>query len=145
VGGLVLVASRHFAAFFLGLELLSVPMFGMAGYLVKDRRSLEAGIKYLVLSAVASAFILFGMALVYSQTGTLVFSEIGGSAASAADAAGGVRDVMLLGSAMLLVGIGFKLSLAPFHLWTPDVYEGAPAPITSYLATASKIAVFALL
>ena len=145
VGGLVLVASRHFTAFILGLELLSVPMFGMAGYLVKDRRSLEAGIKYLVLSAVASAFILFGMALVYSQTGTLVFTEIGASAASADNAAGGVRDVTLLGGAMLLVGIGVKLSLAPFHLWTPDVYEGAPAPVTSYLATASKIAVFALL
>jgi len=142
LGGLVMVASRHFAAFFLGLELLSVPMYAMAAYLVKERRSLEAGIKYLVLSAVASAFIVFGMALVYSQTGTLVFSDIGASLANITDDA---RIVMILGSAMLLIGIGFKLSLAPFHLWTPDVYEGAPAPVTSYLATASKIAVFALL
>jgi NADH-quinone oxidoreductase subunit N len=142
LGGLVIVASRHFAAFFLGLELLSVPMYGMAAYLVKERRSLEAGIKYLVLSAVASAFIVFGMALVYSQTGTLVFSDIGASVANVTDDA---RIVMILGSALLLIGIGFKLSLAPFHLWTPDVYEGAPAPVTSYLATASKVAVFALL
>ena len=142
LGGLVLVASHHFASFFLGLELLSVPMYGMAAYLVKERRSLEAGMKYLVLSAVASAFIVFGMALVYSQTGTLVFSEIGASAANIID---GERSVMILGGAMLLIGIGFKLALAPFHLWTPDVYEGAPAPVTSYLATASKIAVFALL
>jgi len=139
VGGLVLVASRHFASFFIGLELLSVPMYGMAAYLVKERRSLEAGIKYLVLSAVASAFIIFGMALIYSQTGTLVFSDIGASVAN------GERIVMILGGAMLLIGIGFKLSLAPFHLWAPDVYEGAPAPVTSYLATASKVAVFALL
>jgi len=139
LGGLVLVASCHFASFFIGLELLSVPMYGMAAYLVKERRSLEAGMKYLVLSAVASAFIVFGMALIYSQTGTLVFSEIGASVAS------GERVVMILGGAMLLIGIGFKLSLAPFHLWAPDVYEGAPAPVTSYLATASKVAVFALL
>jgi NADH-quinone oxidoreductase subunit N len=142
LGGLVIVASRHFAAFFLGLELLSVPMYGMAAYLVKERRSLEAGIKYLVLSAVASAFIVFGMALVYSQTGTLVFSDIG---ASVANVTADARIVMILGSALLLIGIGFKLSLAPFHLWTPDVYEGAPAPVTAYLATASKVAVFALL
>lgn len=142
LGGLVLVASRHFASFFLGLELLSVPMFGMAAYYVRDRRSLEAGMKYLVLSAVASAFIVFGMALVYSQTGTLVFIEIGASAAKLID---GERVVTLLGGSMLLIGIGFKLALAPFHLWSPDVYEGAPAPVTAYLATASKIAVFALL
>lgn len=142
LGGLVIVASRHFASFFLGLELLSVPMFAMAGYLVRERRSLEAGMKYLVLSAAASAFILFGMALIYSQTGTLVFGEIG---ASAANVAAGGRIVMMLGGALLLIGLGFKLSLAPFHLWTPDVYEGAPAPVTAYLATASKVAVFALL
>ncbi len=142
LGGLVLVTSRHFASFFLGLELLSVPMYGMAAYLLKARRSLEAGIKYLVLSAIASAFIVFGMALIYSQTGTLLFGEIG---ARAANIAGDARGVILLGNAMLLVGIGFKLSLAPFHLWTPDVYEGAPAPVTSYLATVSKLAMFALL
>jgi NADH-quinone oxidoreductase subunit N len=142
LGGLGLVASRHFATFFLGLELLSVPMYGMAAYFVKERRSLEAGMKYLVLSAVASAFIAFGMALVYSQSGTLVFSEIGTSIANLDSPE---RAVMILGGAMLLIGIGFKLSLAPFHLWTPDVYEGAPAPVTAFLSTASKIAVFALL
>lgn len=142
LGGLVIVCSRHFASFFIGLELLSVPLYGMIGYLVKERRSLEAGTKYLVLSAVASAFMLFGMALIYAQTGTLAFADIG---ARAAAIAAGDRTVIVLGSAMLLVGIGFKLSLAPFHLWTPDVYEGAPAPVTSYLATASKTAVFALL
>jgi NADH-quinone oxidoreductase subunit N len=141
LGGMVMVASRHFTSFFIGLELLSMPMYGMAAYLVQERRSLEAGMKYLVLSAVASAFILFGMALIYSQTGTMVFGEIG---AKLADLTQGERIVML-GASLLLIGLGFKLSLAPFHLWTPDVYEGAPAPVASFLASASKIAVFALL
>jgi NADH-quinone oxidoreductase subunit N len=142
LGGMVMVASRHFISFFVGLELLSMPMYGMAAYLVKERRSLEAGMKYLVLSAVASAFILFGMALVYSETGTMVFGDIG---ARLVEITGGERSVVILGAALLLIGLGFKLSLAPFHLWTPDVYQGAPAPVTSFLGTASKIPVFALL
>ena len=141
LGGMVMVASRHFTSFFVGLELLSMPMYGMAAYLVKDRRSLEAGMKYLVLSAVASAFILFGMALIYYQTGTMAFGDIGAKLAEL----GGDERIVLLGAALLLSGLGFKLSLAPFHLWTPDVYQGAPAPVTSFLATALKIAVFALL
>jgi len=141
LGCLVLAASRHFASFFVGLELLSMPMYGMAAYLVNERRSLEAGMKYLVLSAVASAFIVFGMALVYSQTGTMTFSRIGANT-SIYD---GGHLLIVLGGSLLLVGIGFKMSLAPFHLWTPDVYEGAPAPVASFLGTASKIAVFALL
>jgi NADH-quinone oxidoreductase subunit N len=141
VGAMVMVASRHFISFFGGLELLSMPMYGMAAYLVKERRSLEAGMKYLVLSAVASAFIVFGMALVYSQTGTMVFGDIG---AKLAEATGSER-IAMLGTALLLTGLGFKLSLAPFHLWTPDVYQGAPAPVASFLATASKVAVFAVL
>jgi NADH-quinone oxidoreductase subunit N len=142
LGGIVVVCSRHFAAFFIGLELLSLPLYGMIGYLVKERRSLEASTKYLVLSAVASAFILFGMALVFSQTGTLEFDEIGHRAANAM---GPMRQVLIVGGALILIGVAFKLSLAPFHLWTPDVYEGAPAPVAAYLATASKTAVLALL
>ena len=141
LGAMVMVASRHFASFFIGLELLSMPMYGMAAYLVKEPRSLEAGMKYLVLSAIASAFILFGMALVYFQTGTMAFGDVG---AKLAELTGGGR-IVKLGAALLLIGLGFKLSLAPFHLWTPDVYQGAPAPVASFLATASKIPVFALL
>lgn len=142
LGGLIVVCSRHFASFFIGLELLSVPLYGLIGYLVKERRSLEGSMKYLVLSAVASAFILFGMALIYSQLGTLGFAEIGGRIAGQT---GNTKTVLLLGGAMLLIGIGFKLSLVPFHMWTPDVYEGAPAPVAAYLATASKVSVFAVL
>jgi NADH-quinone oxidoreductase subunit N len=142
LGGLVVVCSRHFAAFFIGLELLSLPLYGMIGYLVKERRSLEASIKYLVLSAVASAFILFGMALIFAQTGTLDFMQISHRVGAAASSG---RTILMVGGGMLLVGVAFKLSLAPFHLWTPDVYEGAPAPVAAYLATASKTAVLALL
>ncbi|MGH8517544.1 MAG: NADH-quinone oxidoreductase subunit N, partial [Panacagrimonas sp.] len=142
LGALVLASSNHFASFFLGLEILSVPLYGMVAYAYKDPRALEAGVKYLILSAGASAFLLFGMALIYSQTGTLGFVEMG-------DAIGKMQGFgnpyLLAGAGMILVSVGFKLSLVPFHLWTPDVYEGAPAPVTSFLATASKTAVFAVL
>ncbi len=142
LGGIVVVCSRHFAAFFVGLELLSLPLYGMIGYLVKERRSLEASIKYLVLSAVASAFILFGMALIFAVTGSLSFDQIGHLAAALR---GNEHMVLVVGGSLLLIGVAFKLSLAPFHLWTPDVYEGAPAPVAAFLATASKTAVLALL
>lgn len=139
LGGLTLACAQHFAALFVGLELLSIPLYAMIAYPVKLRRPLEGGLKYLVLSAVASAFLLFGIALIYSQVGGLGFAAIG-----TYFAAGG-SPIALLGGALLLVGLAFKLSLVPFHLWTPDVYEGAPAPVASYLATASKTAVFAVL
>jgi NADH-quinone oxidoreductase subunit N len=139
-GGLVLACSRHFASFFIGLELLSVPLYGMVAYRNHSRHSLEAGFKYLVLSAAASAFLLFGMALIYAATGTMSFAGItqilNESVAS--------NPLVITGLGMMLVGIGFKLSLAPFHLWTPDVYEGAPAPIGAFLATAAKVALFAV-
>lgn len=124
LGGMVMVAGRHFFALFVGLELLSMPMYGMAAYLVKEPRSLEAGMKYLVLSAVASAFIVFGMALIYAETGTMVFDDVGARLAQLPD--GG--HIAMLGAALLLIGLGFKLSLAPFHLWTPDVYRGRRHP-----------------
>ncbi|HEY3698246.1 MAG TPA: NADH-quinone oxidoreductase subunit NuoN [Spongiibacteraceae bacterium] len=139
-GGLVLACSRHFASLFIGLELLSVPVYAMVAYLFREKRSLEAGIKYMVLSAVASAFLLFGMALLYSQYGSLRFSDFVARADLITSA-----PIIFAGVAMMIVGLGFKLSLAPFHLWTPDVYEGAPAPVGAFLATASKVAVFAVL
>ncbi len=138
-GGLVLAASRHLASLFVGLELLSMPLYGMLAYAFHEQRSLEAGIKYLVLSAAASAFLLFGMALLYAQTGEL---RIGLLMAGLND---GLGLWGLAGIGLLLVGLGFKLSVVPFHLWTPDVYEGGPGPATTFLATASKVAVFALL
>jgi NADH-quinone oxidoreductase subunit N len=142
LGALVLASATHFASFFLGLEILSVPLYGMVAYTYKDARALEAGVKYLILSAGASAFMLFGMALVYSQTGTLGFVEMG-------DAIGKIQGFanpyLLAGAGLIIVAVGFKLSLVPFHLWTPDVYEGAPAPVGAFLATVSKTAVFVVL
>lgn len=138
-GGLALASSRHLASLFFGLELLSMPLYGMLAYAFHERRSLEAGIKYLILSAAASAFLLFGMALLYAETGTLALGELMGALAAGPGVWG------LAGVGLMLVGLGFKLSVVPFHLWTPDVYEGGPGPAVTFLATASKVAVFVLL
>ncbi|MGO1501527.1 MAG: NADH-quinone oxidoreductase subunit NuoN [Marinobacter sp.] len=138
-GGLVLAASQHLASLFIGLELLSMPLYGMLAYAFHEQRSLEAGIKYLILSAAASAFLLFGMALLYAQTGELRIDVLMANL----DQSAGVWG--MAGVGMMLVGLAFKLSVVPFHLWTPDVYEGGPGPATTFLATASKVAVFALL
>jgi NADH-quinone oxidoreductase subunit N len=135
-GASVLAASNHFASLFLGLEVLSVALFALFAY-PRQGRPLEAGIKYLVLSGVSSAFLLFGMALVYGATGSLDFDRLGPGVQ--ADALGSV------GLGLMLVGFGFKLAVVPFHMWTPDVFEGAPAPIAGLVATISKGAVLALL
>jgi NADH-quinone oxidoreductase subunit N len=140
LGSMVLVAASHFASFFLGLEVLSISLYALIAY---DRRPLmaEAAVKYLVLAAASASFLLFGMALVYAQLGTMSFSEIASKLASA----GATDLVCVVATVMIIVGIGFKLALVPFHMWTPDVYQGAPAPITAFIATVSKGAVFALL
>ena len=141
LGGMVLVASDHFTSFFIGLELLSIPLFAMIGYPRQSQRAFEGALKYLVLSGAASSFLLFGMALIYAQVGSLEFGPIAQHMADPAN----ITALASVGGAMILAGVGFKLSVVPFHLWTPDVYEGAPAPVTSFLATASKTAVFAVL
>lgn len=138
-GGLVLVSAQHLASLFIGLELLSVPTYGMIAYAFFNKRSLEAGIKYMVLSAAGSAFLLFGMALLYADSGNLAFADLGISLMRESS------QLVQIGIGMMLIGLAFKLSLVPFHLWTPDVYEGAPAPVAAFLATASKVAVFAVL
>jgi len=140
LGSSVIVASQHFASFFIGLEVLSVSLYGLIAY-TRNELSIEAGVKYLVLAAASAAFLLFGIALIYLETGTMEFSQVGSGIASRAMSG----RVLLTGTAMLIIGIGFKLAVAPFHMWTPDVYEGAPAPVTAFVATASKGAMFALL
>ncbi len=137
-GAMVLVSSTHLATLFFGLELLSMPLYGMLAYSFREQRSLEAGIKYLVLSAAGTAFLLFGMALLYAQTGRL---DLAGLAAGFDPGS----LVGLSGAVLMLVGLGFKLSIVPFHLWTPDVYEGSPGPATILLASVSKLAVFMVL
>ncbi len=141
LGAMSLVAARHFGSLFVGLEALSIPLYGMIAYTFRTRASLEAGFKYLILSGVASAFLLFGMALLYGATGSLAFTDLIPPGGYDADAG----PWMLMGIGMMLVALTFKLSLVPFHVWTPDVYEGAPAPVATFLATVSKTAVFALL
>ncbi len=140
LGASILTASAHFASFFLGLEILSVSIYALAAYLRLNDRSIEAGVKYLILAALSSAFILFGMALVYAHTGILAFNRIAGPASNA-----DLRNPLFLSGIILIVaGLGFKLAVVPFHLWTPDVYEGAPAPAGAFIATVSKGGVFAL-
>lgn len=141
LGSTVLVTAGHFASFFLGLETLSISLYALIAYERESERGVEAGVKYLILAAASSAFLLFGMALVYAELGTMEFSVIASRAASA-----DIHHATLLaGTVMIMIGIGFKLALVPFHMWTPDVYEGAPAPLTAYVATVSKGAVFGLL
>lgn len=141
LGAVVLAAASHFASFFLGLELLSVPLYVMIAYLHARQQPVEAALKYMILAGAASAFLLFGMALVYAELGTLAFALMASRLAGFAQAG---FVVVLPGLALILVGIGFKLAVVPFHMWTPDVYEGAPAPVTAFIATVSKCAVFAL-
>jgi NADH-quinone oxidoreductase subunit N len=141
LGSMVLTASSHFVSFFLGLEILSVSLYALIAYTRTNERSVEAGAKYLILAAASAAFLLFGMALIYAETGTMEFSSL----ADKVIASGIDKPLMLAGLALMVVGIGFKLAVAPFHLWTPDVYEGAPAPVTAFVATVSKGAMVALL
>lgn len=140
LGSMVLVSTKHLMGLFIGLELLSLPMYGLIGYAFFQRRSLEASIKYMVLSATGSGFLLFGMALLFAATGHLTFNSIAETIKIGAH-----TNLVSLGIVLMIVGLSFKLSLVPFHLWTPDVYEGAPAPAAAYLATASKLAIFAML
>jgi NADH-quinone oxidoreductase subunit N len=142
LGALVLVMSQHFVSLFLGLELLSVALYALLAYLRTDRRPLEAGIKYLLLAGTSAAFLLFGLAVLYAESGTMEFARLALWHGTGAPA----RSVIVLaGLALTLVGLGFKLAVVPFHMWTPDVYEGAPAPVTAFVATVSKGAVVALL
>ena len=140
LGSMVLVASSHFVSFFLGLEILSVALYALSAYLHTRRRPIEAGVKYLILAGSSSAFLLFGMALIYAQLGTMDLSRLEGLLVGAQNS-----PLVLAGLTFIVTGIGFKLGVVPFHLWTPDVYEGAPAPVTAFIATISKGAIFALL
>ncbi len=142
LGSAVLAASNHFASFLLGLELYSIALFALIAYPRDAERPLEAAIKYLVLTGFSSAFLLFGMAVIYAQLGTMQFDEIGIMLAATGSPSNGI---LLAGLALILAGVGFKLALVPFHMWAPDVYEGAPAPVAALIATVSKGAVLALL
>ena len=136
LGCAALVASSHFVSFLLALEILSISLYAMIAYLQDQKLALEAGIKYLILASASAAFLLFGAALIYADTGTMSFSRLGANAPG---------TLLLSGIVLTITGIGFKLAVVPFHLWTPDVYEGASAPVGAFVATTSKGAMVALL
>ncbi|MGK0441550.1 MAG: NADH-quinone oxidoreductase subunit N [Pseudohongiellaceae bacterium] len=138
LGACVLAYAEHLASLLLGMELLSVALYALIAYPDKTILPLEAATKYLVLSGAASAATLFGFALLYAITGTMAFTEMGVQLAEQPSG----NTMLLVAMVFILSGLGFKLSLVPFHMWTPDVYQGAPAPITGYLASVSKAAIF---
>jgi NADH-quinone oxidoreductase subunit N len=137
--GMTLVSGAvHWLVFLLGFEILSLSLYVLIAIRKGDPLSNEASLKYFIMGAVSSAFLLFGIAVLYATTGKL---NIGESLAATTEN----LPMMLLSLSLILVGIGFKISLVPFHLWTPDVYQGAPAPVTAFLTTGSKVALFAAL
>ena len=136
-GMIFLASANNLMTLFLGLEWFSISLYILCAIDAEKERSLEAGLKYLIVGGFGSAVLLFGSALVYGATGQLSFDGI----ASAISAKGLTHDSMLVtGLAMILVGLGFKVSAAPFHMWTPDVYEGAPTSVTAFMSAATKVA-----
>ena len=139
-GGVMMAMANDLVVLFLGLEVLSIALYVLAGYDLRRAESSEAAIKYFVLGAFSSAFLLYGIALVYGATGSTNLGAI----ADFLDTNVLTEDGLLLGGfALLLVGLGFKVAAVPFHVWTPDVYQGAPTPVTAFMASASKAAGFA--
>jgi NADH-quinone oxidoreductase subunit N len=139
-GMMMLAAARDLMIIFLGIELMSIAVYVLAGLNRRSPRSAEAAIKYFLLGAFSTAFLLYGIALVYGATGATNLTVI---AERVTQYQLGERPMLLAGIALLLVGFGFKVAAAPFHMWTPDVYEGAPTPVTGYMAAAVKAAGFA--
>jgi len=138
-GMMTMSAGNDLVIIFLGLETLSISTYVMAGLRKGDLRSNESAMKYFILGSFASAFLLYGMALIYGATGSTNLTQI---AEKIADP--NFPALLLVGAAMMIVGFGFKIAMAPFHVWTPDVYVGAPTPITAFLSTASKAAAFSI-
>jgi NADH-quinone oxidoreductase subunit N len=142
VGIVVMAAATDLVVMFLGLETMSMAVYVLAGIRKREPRSNEAALKYFLLGAFASAFMLYGIALVYAAAGSTMLAQIQAAAVSVDASA---RSLLVVGAAMLLVGFGFKVAAVPFHLWTPDVYEGAPTSVTAFMATVVKIGAFAAL
>ena len=141
VGMVVLAAAENLITLFVGLELLSIPLYVLCGSAVRERASLESGLKYLVIGSVGSATLLYGLALIYGATGQ---TDLGRIAATIGEQVEAGDPLLLTGIALTATGLAFKASVAPFHQWTPDVYQGAPTPITAFMAVATKTAAFAI-
>ena len=142
LGMVILAQATSMLTFFVGLELLSIPLYALCGTNLRRRESLESGLKYLIVGSVGSATLLYGLALIYGASGATGFQAI----ADGLQAGDGMLSdsLTLVGVGLVTVGLAFKVSIAPFHQWTPDVYEGAPTPVTSFMAVATKAAAFAV-
>jgi NADH-quinone oxidoreductase subunit N len=140
VGMVLMAAGTHLLTIFLGLETLSISLYILVGFKRTESRSLEAAFKYFLLGAFASGFLLYGIALIYGTTGSFDLREIAGFAATNSLLE---NPLMILGGLLVVVGFGFKVAMVPFHMWAPDVYQGAPTPITAFMSTGSKAAGFA--
>jgi len=146
VGGCLLVSADHLLMLFLGMEMLSLPSYVLAGWRKSDRRSSEAALKYLVYGALASGLMVFGFSLIYGLSGSLWLSDAAVGLFTAWESGSGeAHAAVVLAVTLVLAGIGFKIAAFPFHFWAPDVYEGAPTPVTAMLAVASKAAGFGVL
>jgi NADH-quinone oxidoreductase subunit N len=142
VGQCVMVTANDLIMIFIGLEISSIATYILAGYLRDDKRNNEAALKYFLLGSFATGFLLYGIAMIYGVTGTTKLDEI----RTALNNPAGVPSFAMIGiaAALMLVGLAFKVSAAPFHIWAPDVYQGAPAPVAAFLATGPKAAAFAI-
>ncbi len=140
VGMMLMASSRDLMVLFLGLELMSISLYVLAGFVRTDAKSNEASLKYFLLGAFATGFFLYGIALIYGATGTTNLADILGKWMSVQN-----DPLLWIGAALILVGLSFKISAVPFHMWVPDVYEGAPTTVSAFMSTGSKAAAFAAL
>ncbi len=144
LGMMLMAATTELISLYIALELASISLYALVGFL-KDKKSTEAALKYLLLGAMASAVLLFGMALVFGFTGKTQLGEIAQVIQAMSPQAVSASPGLILGMVLLVAGFGFKIASVPFHMWVPDVYEGAPTPITAYLSVGSKAAGFAII
>jgi len=140
-GMMVLSSAGDFITLYLGLETMTITFYILTGYNKDDSKSVEAGVKYLILGALSSGVLLYGLSLVYGLTGTTVIADV----ATKLQAFESMPAALLVGLVFLIAGFGFKISAVPFQMWSPDVYEGAPTPVTAFLAVGSKAAAFAIM
>ncbi|MDQ6986800.1 MAG: NADH-quinone oxidoreductase subunit N [Mariprofundaceae bacterium] len=142
LGMMLMASSSNFVTMYLGLELMALCTYVLVGFQRDVLRSSEASLKYFILGSLASGFLLYGISFLYGVTGSFDFAEVG---AGLAHSGSGARIAELLGLVFIIAGLAFKVSMAPFHMWTPDAYEGAPTPVTAYMSVAPKVAGFVIL
>lgn len=145
VGMMFMAGANDLIVVFVALELLSIPLYVLAAFRAPDLKSEESGMKYFILGAFSSAFFVYGAALVYGATGTTQLNGVFAAIGQALAGEGQSITFLLLGAGLILVGLGFKVAVVPFHTWTPDVYEGAPTPLVAFMSVGSKAAGFAAL